>query len=257
VSETEAQLYVYGVVPARAKRPKELAGVGDPPGRVRAVEHGRLAALVSDLAEAQLLATRDVRAHWRALEQVVEEGTVVPARFGTTAADEAWVRDNLLAAHERELEELLEGLEGRVQLGLKGRYDEEDMLRQAVRSSPSVAKLREAVHGRPEQATYYARIRLGEAVAEAIEKQRALDSRLALERLEPLAADTRVEAPGRPEVAFDLAFLVERARLEEFSAAVARLGDELGERINLRYVGPQPPYSFAELDLSEAEPSWA
>jgi Gas vesicle synthesis protein GvpL/GvpF len=257
VSETEAQLYLYGVVPVGEQRPKELAGVGDPPGPVRAVEHGSLAALVSDLSEAQLLATRDVRAHWQMLERVVDSGTVVPARFGTTAADEGWVRESLLAGHERELEELLEALAGRVQLALKGRYDEEDMLREAVRSSPSVAKLREAVHGRPEQATYYARIRLGEAVAEAIEKQRTRDSRLALERLEPLAADTRVEAPGRPEMAFDLAFLVERARIDEFSAAVARLGEELGERVRLRYVGPQPPYSFAELDLTEAEPSWA
>ena len=39
--------------------------------------------------------------------------------------------------------------------------------------------------------------------------------------------------------------------------AVGRLRAELGERISLRYVGPLPPYSFADSDLSTGAPAWA
>jgi hypothetical protein len=44
---------------------------------------------------------------------------------------------------------------------------------------------------------------------------------------------------------------VERSSREALDAAVAAVGDELAGRLRLRYVGPQPPYSF--LDAVETE----
>jgi hypothetical protein len=38
---------------------------------------------------------------------------------------------------------------------------------------------------------------------------------------------------------------------------VGRLREELGERVTLRYVGPLPPYSFAETDLNPGAAAWA
>jgi hypothetical protein len=45
--------------------------------------------------------------------------------------------------------------------------------------------------------------------------------------------------------------------VDTFSEAVGRLREELGERVRLRYVGPLPPYSFAETDLSAGAAAWA
>jgi hypothetical protein len=57
--------------------------------------------------------------------------------------------------------------------------------------------------------------------------------------------------------AFNLAFLVEKSEVDRFSEAVGGLRSELGERIALRYVGPLPPYSFAEADLNAGAEAWA
>jgi hypothetical protein len=126
-----------------------------------------------------------------------------------------------------------------------------------VRTSPAVAALRERLQGLSEAAGYYDRIRLGELVAAEVGRHQEQDGALALARLEPLAVTARAEQPSSPNVAFNLAFLVEGGEVDSFSEAVGRLREELGERVALRYVGPLPPYSFAETDLSAGAAAWA
>ena len=48
-----------------------------------------------------------------------------------------------------------------------------------------------------------------------------------------------------------------RERVDAFSEAVRDLDEAVGERIALRYIGPLPPYSFAEADLDAGSPAWA
>jgi hypothetical protein len=119
-----------------------------------------------------------------------------------------------------------------------------------------VAELHEQVRGRPPEATYYERIRLGELVAQAVEQRREQLLRRVVGRLEPLAAETAVSDPAHEHMLVNAAFLVERARLEEVDRAVHELNVELGPDLRFRYVGPLPPYHFVETAGTEA-PAWA
>jgi hypothetical protein len=38
---------------------------------------------------------------------------------------------------------------------------------------------------------------------------------------------------------------------------VARLTEDVGERMRVRYVGPMPAYSFADAEISAGSPAWA
>jgi len=254
VTDAEPTLYVYGVLPASERRAVTVAGVED--SGVRTVRHGELAALVSDLDSEALAAAREVRAHWRVLEEASAGATVLPVRFGTVMESESAVRDRLLEPNAERLVGLLRELEGRVQLNVRGEYDEERLLRAVVSGSPQVAALRERLQTLPDAAGYYDRIRLGELVAAEIERRREEDRAVALERLEPLAVSASTEAVTGTEGAFNLAFLVERGRLDRFSAAVRGLAEEVGERVRIRYVGPLPPYSFADAELTAGEAGW-
>jgi hypothetical protein len=224
---------------------------------VRAVEHAGLAALVSTLEADAIAAAREVRAHWRVLEEASKHATVLPVRFGTVMDGDAAVREQLLEPNAEELAGLLRELDGRVQLNIKGEYDEQGLLHEVVRASPAVAALRDRVQTLSEAAGYYDRIRLGELVAAEVARQQEQDAVLALARLEPLAVTAHVEQPSSPNAAFNLAFLVEGGKVDTFSEAVGRLREELGERVALRYVGPLPPYSFAETDLNAGAAAWA
>jgi hypothetical protein len=240
----EGAVYVYGVVAADDERTLSAPGVTG--SRVRTVGHAGLAALVSDLDAGELTAANEVRAHWRVLEEASKSATVLPVRFGTVLESDRAVCEQLLESNGERLGGLLRELAGRVQLTLKGDYDEELLLREVVRRSPAIAALRERLRTVPDAAGYYDRIRLGELVAGEVARCREADEKLAFERLEPHAAAVRTEPPGGEHGAFNLACLVERERVDAFSQAVAALGEELGDRITLRYLGPMPPFSFAE-----------
>jgi Gas vesicle synthesis protein GvpL/GvpF len=250
VNEREGALYVYGVVAGSDRDIVSATGVKG--SAIRTVGRSGVAALVSDLDARTITAPREIRAHWRVLEEASKRATVLPVRFGTVMESERAVCEHLLEPNAGRLEGLLRELAGRVQLCVKGDYDQERLLRDVVRTSPAVATLRERLRTLPEDAGYYERIRLGELVAAEVGRRREQDSGLALEKLEPLAVSARAEEVASAEAAFNLAFLVERDGLDGFSAAVGELAHVLGERVRLRYVGPLPPYSFAGENLTVA-----
>jgi hypothetical protein len=241
------EVHVFGVVEAVVGAPSEA----------RTIAHGDVAAVVSDSHSGEISAAALLRMHARLLEEIAGAATVLPVRFGTVMADDRAVVDEFLAPSHDALAAQLAAMSGKVQLTVKGFYDEEVLLRGVVEASPAIARLRERVHAVSEAAGYYDRIRLGELVSAEVERARARDTAFVLERLEPLAADASQEPPSTQDSAVNAAFLVERPRIDEFSQAVVKLGEELGSRMRLRYVGPLPPYSFARDDASRGAGAWA
>jgi hypothetical protein len=249
-------VYVYGV--ASVSEPtKPLGADGIEAAPVRLVGEPELGALVSDLDTDALSAPQAVRAHWRVLEEASAVATVIPARFGMVMDRDEDVCERLLDANRESLTALARELTGKVQLQVKGEYDEPRMLAEIVQGAPAVAELRERLRGVPEQAGYYDRIRLGELVSAEVEARRTADTDTVLAALEPIAAATREQLIRHSGTAFDIAFLVRREAMNEFTAAVRALDRELHDRIDLSYVGPSPAYSFAEANLDEGTPAWA
>jgi len=244
------EVHVYGVV-AASERPEITAA------EVRRIAHRDIAALVSDVESGQLTAARVLRAHWQVLEQAGAGCTVLPVRFGTVMAGDGAVVDEFLSPSHDELAARLAELAGKVQLTVKGFYEEGPLMRGVVEGSPAIARLRARVQALPEAAAYYERIELGRLVAAEVERVRERDTALVLQRLEPLALATSHEAAATLDTAVNTAFLVERDGIERFSGAVGELGRELQGRMRLRYVGPLPAYSFTGEDTPAGSAAWA
>jgi hypothetical protein len=250
VTQLPEAVYVYGVTPGSAAPIPAVAGVDSAP--VRALEHAGLAALVSPVSRTELRAA-DVRAHWRVLEHAFEHATVLPIRFGTVMESEEEVRGRLLEANQDRLGELLGVMDGLIQLNVKGTYDEELLLRGIFRESPALGRLRERAQ---RTAAMSDQIALGQQVEQEIENQRARDSATVRETLERCAVTARDEPVRHPD-AFNIAFLVARDGTDAFGEGVTAVREQLGERVELRYVGPVPPFSFAEAELDVGERTWA
>ncbi|NIS35730.1 MAG: GvpL/GvpF family gas vesicle protein, partial [Actinobacteria bacterium] len=201
------EVYVYGVVATGAVVPDGLSGVGGTP--VDLVEHGGIAAVVSDLPSARPLGRRaDLMAHGTVLDGVAAAQAVVPVRFGSVLPDVSDVVSELLQPHAEQLRELLDELADRKQYTLRGRYDETTVLAEVVAENPAIAELRERTRGLPEDATYYDRARLGELVAHALAGKREADGRAILDRLLPHAVTYRLRDGARIDHLVDAAFLV-------------------------------------------------
>lgn len=241
--------YVYGVVRAEAKPPEGVSGIAAAP--VELVAEGELAALASVAPAEYLEAGREeLLTHSRVLEAALRQATVLPMRFGVVMPDEQTVRERLLAAHRDDLCEQLREMDGKVEVSIKGIYDEQAVLREVIAADREVAKLRDAIHGKPAEATYYERIRLGELVTAAFNAKREADTDAVLAALRPEAVAVELGDPAHERMAVNASFLVLRSRLEEFDQAVEELGAAQAGRIRFKYTGPLPPHSFVELGVA-------
>jgi hypothetical protein len=233
---------------------QEWPGSAGIDGPVRTVVEGELAALVSDVAPDRTPGRReDVEAHRRVLELAIERGTTVPMRFGVVMGDDGAVRERLLARHAAELRELLAALDGRVQMTVKAFYADDALLRDALAGNPDLARRSVELAGTAEPGAQAERVRVGELVAEAVDARRAEVEAALLQELSPLADDLQVEPPSGERGALNAQLLIRSDRRAALDEKVHQLGEALSGLLGFRYVGPLPPYSFADMSLREDE----
>jgi gas vesicle protein GvpL/GvpF len=240
--------YVYGVIRGSARSKPRVKGIAGKPLRV--VKSDGLGALVSDVPNKTLEAGREeLLTHARVLEKALEHGAVLPMRFGVVMPDESAVRNDLLGAHAAELEAQLQEMDGKVEVNVKGFYDEGVVLREVVAENRNVAELREFVQSQPEDATYYERIRLGELIADALSAKRDGDEERILGRLGPHAVAVERGPLVHEHMVVNGSFLVERDGFSTFDHALEELAAEQHPRIGFKLTGPLPPHSFVELSV--------
>jgi len=234
--------YLYGFVSAGAL--EAIAAEGVAGEAVEIVAGDGVSALVSDLPDTELrVSRRDLRRHLDVIEEAFETTTVLPCRFGSVVGADV---GELLAERRDELLDALARLDGRVQLNVRATYDEELLLAGIVERDPEVARLRQSTQALGDEA-YGEQLRLGELVAGAVMAQREQDADRIVAALQGEADDVVVEEP--PEgVALKASFLVERARVPRFDAAVERIAAASQPLLRFDLIGPLPPTAFASVE---------
>ncbi|HWE10338.1 MAG TPA: GvpL/GvpF family gas vesicle protein [Solirubrobacteraceae bacterium] len=252
IDEKQEKTWLYGVIPAGVKL-KELRRRRDRlPGDVRVEEFGDLAAIVSHAPGENAKAIRDqALAHARVLEVAVLDAPVVPFRFGTVLPDGS-VGSDLLEPWHDQLAQMLESVKDVVQLTLKVTYREDVILREIVDSNPEIAQLREQTLGTDEIATRDSRVRLGELISLTLGNWRQREALAILDRLNPLAVVSRVEALESEFMVLNAPFLVQRPRTEEFEDAAGAIADERVDRMSMALHGPMPAFDF----IGEGQLPW-
>ncbi|MFG2041822.1 GvpL/GvpF family gas vesicle protein [Dactylosporangium sp. NPDC048998] len=242
---TRAGIYMYAVLPSDVEVDSEARGVGDPPAPVKLVRHDKIAALVSEIdVERPLGRPDELLAHERLLDATAAEVPVLPIRFGAVLADKGAVVDEFLAPHHDEFDAALQELDGKAEYIVRVRYVEAAVLGEIVRENPEVARLREAIRGKPEDVTRNERMRLGELINQAIEAKRQADTQKLTEVLTPLSVGVNVREPSHELDAANVAALVETAREAELVKAVEGAARDWDGRAKLRLLGPLAPYDF-------------
>lgn len=232
---TEAPAYVYGVTFADAAR-SSTEGVLET--SVRVLEHGELAALVSELPSADIRARRrDLLRHADVLQQAFERRAILPLGFGTVFASSEDVVAELLEPRYEELVALLQSLDGLVELTLRALYDEAGVLAAVVRDEPRIAALRGSSNPADQVA-------LGEAVAHALADRRARDADEIVASLSSLAREVVLEERVAEFEVVRAAFLVDRSAVEDVEAQAEALAQSHDGLIRFKLTGPLPPHHF-------------
>jgi hypothetical protein len=164
-------------------------------------------------------------------------------RFGVIADDDESIAREVSAEQER-YQRLLSYLNGRVEINVKVRHDQEVLLRSVLAKDKLLAQMNKELR-RQGGGDHDDRVRFGEMVAEAVSERERSDAAEIIAKLAPHAIR---EASGTAVNGFFLnnSFLVDREGLPDFESAVQELSESAGEYIEVRKHGPLPPYSFTD-----------
>jgi hypothetical protein len=248
--ETPMGKYVYCIIRCPEPRQFTTLGVGERGDVVHTTHFISLAAVISDSPVIEYERTRrNMMAHTLVLEEVMQEFTILPVRFGTVAPSADALQEQVLKRRYDELNGLLAEMEGRVELGLKAFWYEDSIFQEIVEENPPIRRLRDSLMGRTPEESYYDRIRLGEMIENTMWKKRDEDAENILTPLRPLVHRTRANKVITDRMVLNGAFLVDGARQPEFDETVEELDEEMGNRLIFKYVGPVPPYNFVNIVL--------
>lgn len=251
---TSTGKYLYCITRCPEPRQFTTRGIGERGDVVHTVQYMNLAAVVSDSPITEYESSRrNMMAHTLVLEEVMQEFTILPVRFGTVAPSAEAIQEKVLKRRFGEFHGLLKELESRVELGLKAFWYEQSIFQEIVEENPAIRRLRDALMDRPPEETYHQRLRLGEMIEAAMWKKRDDDTEKILARLRPLVYQTRDSKVLTDRMVLNVAFLVDRSRQSAFDEAVHRLDEEMGQRLIFKYVGPVPPYNFVNIVVSWEE----
>ncbi|WP_049898789.1 GvpL/GvpF family gas vesicle protein [Halococcus agarilyticus] len=201
-------LYTYGITDD-ADVAFETDGV-DGATDVYAVEHGSLAAVVSDSETMEPdRSDENLRAHDDVLQELLyRDGgrTVVPMQFGMVFKN-ARALKGVLRGGRRAFRKALNDVEGRVELGLKILADE----------------------------------------GATVDRESIVAS--VTERLEPVSVSEAENGLFSDRLVLNRSYLVERDDRAAFDEAVDGIIDEYGETFTVQYTGPWAPYSFVDIEI--------
>jgi Gas vesicle synthesis protein GvpL/GvpF len=244
-TKQKAGIYVYGILPGDVELTSDLTGVGDPPGQVRVVRSGDLAALVSEVDVSRLLGSpEDLVAHKEILDASAADAPVLPMRFGAVVASEDAVSGELLDEHHDEFARALAELDGKAQYVVKGRYVGNVILPEVLSENKRAARLRDEIRGADSDATREARIQLGEIINDAVTLKREKDTRTLGKAMADHCEASLVRDPTHELDAVHVAFLVRVDQEKEIERAVMGLGEQWDGRVELRLLGPMAAYDF-------------
>lgn len=239
--------YLYCVI--KEKKPRTFDIPGQDGKKVYSISEGNISMVVSDSETKEYSFIREhLLCHQRVIEEVMRKGyDVLPVRFGTVARSAQNVREKILQAKKKELEDALKIVEGRIELGLRAMWkDMPGIFQEIVAENPEIQRAKQEAQQSKNQ---FKIARVGEMVVMALGKKRDAEAQKILEPLLQLADDAKERQRIGDSMVVSYAFLVAKKNQEEFDKQVRAICSKCEKRTECKYVGPIPPFNFVELTL--------
>ncbi len=247
--------YIYGLIRAAEDRDYGCIGLehSSKPGRVSTLRVDSLAAVVSEYSprEKVLPVRRNLEPHHRVIREVMKTTTIIPMTFGHVAKNAAAV-ERALRDNRGEIEAELDRVDGKVEMGLKVRWDVDNIFEYFIGADPDLAALRDAIFGRSQAPAPAEKIELGRQFDQRLTQERDEQTDRVVAAFRPYFSELKVNPPKDEKMVMDLAFLVEREQLKVFEEQVYQIAGTFPPQYLFDYGGPWAPFNFAELDLRSA-----
>jgi len=244
--------YIYCIVGTSEARNFGPIGIGDRGDPVTTIAYKDLGAVVSSIPMTKYVVSKETMiCHEKVIEAVMKDHALLPVRFYTVAPNAEEIR-SLLRRRYLEFKKLLRELDNKVELGLKVFWRDMDCIfQEIVKENAEIKALRAKMTGCSAKEAGQDKGALGEMLKLALENKRAKEREVLLQPLRQLSSDSCLNMTYSDDMLLNATFLVDRSREKEFDGEVEELAARYNGRIEFKYVGPVPPYSFVNIVVGE------
>lgn len=251
---TEEGKYIYSIIREDGdKNFGHLTGINN--RQVQLVGFGDLAAVVSNtpiidfnrMPKEELV--RYLAVHQRFNEQLMRDYDLIPMSFGIIAGSEEELR-NILQRAFLQFKTALKRVSGKAEFVVQALWDEKKALNELLASSTEIRKLKKEAASRGKILGMPLKIKLGKLVFEAMEAKK----REYANEIEKCLCEDFSEVvssnPSAKDMIMNHSILLERNLESRLDERMNELGEKYGTTLKFKYIGPMPPYSFANINLS-------
>ena len=237
--------YIYAIAPADSPYHFTNDGIAGIP--VNTIEENGLVAVVSSYEGKKIRPERrNLAAHQKTLKDIMQSTTPLPMSFGVVADDEDSVR-SLLREHNTDLKSGLERVAAKVEMGLKVRWDADNIFEYFVDMHPPLRALRDMVFAGDREVSQGDKLELGRLFEQFLAEDR---ERFTLQ-VEKLLQDCcheirRGKLKGENDV-MNLACLIDKGAEEAFEKSVFKAAEEFDNNYIFDFNGPWAPYNFVDV----------
>lgn len=245
---SEQNKYLYGIIEEPHPRRFGFSGVED--AEVYTINYQKMAAIVSDTLLQEVDPTRkNVRAHTVVQDEILKVYDLLPMGFGVIAHSDDEVQKLLERNYQIFVKEL-ERLASKIEVGLKVFWDQEAMIKELQGERQDLTKIKAKINAAasPVEAQHLL-VEAGKLIERIAMEWRNKYAEQVYAALKGMAVDARLNAPLGVKNILNAAFLVDRAKESRFQKEVYELDSKYKGKVDFKYVGPLPPYSFVNLKL--------
>jgi len=243
--------YIYGII----KEPKARAfGInGIESAEVYTIAYNDVAAIVSDTALEEIDPTRkNVLAHTTVQDSLLKQYDMLPMGFGMIAASEEDV-EKLLEKNYEAFSRELTRLAGKIQVELKVNWDQAAMAEELQGKNEELTKLKAKINAASSEVEKQnLLVQAGQLVSRIAQEWTAKYAQRVYASLKEKAVDAQINKPVGIQNILNASFLIDRSRENEFQEEVYKQDEKYQGKVNFKYVGPLPPYSFVKMKLESA-----
>ena len=240
--------YIYCIIGSNEGRNFGAIGIGGRGDIVLTIGYEDISAVISSTPMTKYVINREnMTTHERVIEEVMRDYTVLPVRFCTIASSAEELR-GLLRKRYSELKGLLRDMDNKVEMGLKVLWkDMNQVFKEIAEDNKEIKKLKKKSEGKLAKTDNTAKIVLGKAVKEALDKKKTDEAWKILNKFKRTYADVKENDPIGDSMVLNAAFLIDRIREKEFDFLVEDLVKQHEDRMMFKYIGPAPPFNFVNI----------
>ncbi|MDI6807475.1 MAG: GvpL/GvpF family gas vesicle protein [Candidatus Eisenbacteria bacterium] len=191
---------------------------------------------------------RTLLAHQETMETIMRDQFILPCKFGTVLRDQQEARE-LLSQNGTLLAEWLDRMQDSYEMGVVASWDIHPILKEIAASDSEVMELKARLELLSLEEQERGKLPLGMLLSAKLKERAQRYAEDIVAGLEEVSESHATHDLINDEMVLNASFLLSRAGDDAFFRALEGLDNRWAGKLNLKCIGPLPPYSFATVTI--------